>query len=97
MTNVLLNINGSAYGLDATYNAVRLAASLAKREGVTADVFLMGDGVENTVRSGATADEDNSCPLCKERMSSAIASRMAVSAWMDALRKSGFGLAAPSR
>ena len=38
-------INGAAYGQDATYNAVRLAASLAKREQVTLQVFLMGDGV----------------------------------------------------
>jgi uncharacterized protein involved in oxidation of intracellular sulfur len=28
-------INGAAYGQDATYNAVRLAASMAKRDGVT--------------------------------------------------------------
>ena len=43
--NVLMIINGSAYGLDSTYNAIRLAGSLAKREGTTVTVFLMGDGV----------------------------------------------------
>ncbi len=42
---VLIVINGSAYGLDSTYNAVRLAAATAKREGVETTVFLMGDGV----------------------------------------------------
>ena len=43
--NILMIINGAAYGQDATYNAVRLAASMAKREEVTLQVFLMGDGV----------------------------------------------------
>jgi uncharacterized protein involved in oxidation of intracellular sulfur len=42
---ILMIINGSAYGLDSTYNAVRLAGSLAKREDVEVTVFLMGDGV----------------------------------------------------
>ena len=30
--NVVLIINGPAYGSDETYNAVRLAGALAKRE-----------------------------------------------------------------
>ncbi len=38
-------VNGAACGQDATYNAVRLSASMAKREEVTLRVFLMGDGV----------------------------------------------------
>jgi uncharacterized protein involved in oxidation of intracellular sulfur len=42
---VLMIINGSAYGLDSTYNAIRLAGNLAKRDGVEMTVFLMGDGV----------------------------------------------------
>ena len=42
---VLMIINGSAYGLDSTYNAIRLAGNLAKRDGVDMTVFLMGDGV----------------------------------------------------
>lgn len=42
---VLVIINGSAYGQDVTYNAVRLAVSMAKREDVTVQVFLLGDGV----------------------------------------------------
>jgi uncharacterized protein involved in oxidation of intracellular sulfur len=33
--NVLMIINGAAYGADATYNAVRLASALAKRDEVT--------------------------------------------------------------
>ena len=43
--NTLMIINGAAYGQDATYNAVRLAASIAKRDEVSLRVFLMGDGV----------------------------------------------------
>lgn len=42
---LLVIVNGSAYGLDSTYNAIRLAGNLAKREGVEMTVFLMGDGV----------------------------------------------------
>ena len=38
---VLMIINGSAYGLDSTCNAIRLAGSLAKREDVEVTVFLM--------------------------------------------------------
>ncbi len=31
---ILIIINGSAYGLDSTYNAVRLAAAMSKRDDV---------------------------------------------------------------
>ena len=54
--NVLTIINGSAYGLDSTYNAVRLAGSMAKREGVTSTVFLMGDGVTVAIQGQKTPD-----------------------------------------
>ena len=54
--NVLMIINGPAYGADATYNAVRLAAALAKREEVTMQVFLMGDGVTVAMRNQKTPD-----------------------------------------
>ena len=53
---VLLVINGSAYGLDSTYNAVRLAGALVKREEVELDVFLMGDGVTVAVAGQSTPD-----------------------------------------
>lgn len=52
----LMIINGSAYGLDSTYNAVRLAASMAKRDGVDMTVFLMGDGVTVAMAGQKTAD-----------------------------------------
>lgn len=52
----LMIINGSAYGLDSTYNAVRLAASMSKREGVEVTVFLMGDGVTVAMANQKTPD-----------------------------------------
>jgi uncharacterized protein involved in oxidation of intracellular sulfur len=54
--NVLMIINGPAYGADATYNAVRLAAALSKREDVTVRVFLMGDGVSVAMKNQKTPD-----------------------------------------
>ena len=54
--NVLMIINGSAYGLDSTYNAIRLAASLSKRDGVTVTTFLMGDGVTAAMAGQKTPD-----------------------------------------
>jgi uncharacterized protein involved in oxidation of intracellular sulfur len=52
----LMIINGSAYGLDSTYNAIRLAASMAKRDGVEMTVFLMGDGVTAAMNGQKTPD-----------------------------------------
>ncbi len=49
-------INGSAYGLDSTYNAIRLAVSLAKRDAVETTVFLMGDGVTAAMKGQQTPD-----------------------------------------
>lgn len=49
-------INGSAYGLDSTYNAIRLAAALSKRDGVEVTVFLMGDGVTAAMAGQKTPD-----------------------------------------
>jgi uncharacterized protein involved in oxidation of intracellular sulfur len=41
--NVLITINDAPYGSERAYNALRLAGSLAKREGVEVRVFLVGD------------------------------------------------------
>ncbi len=49
-------INGSAYGLDSTYNAIRLAASMSKRDGIELTVFLMGDGVTAAMKGQKTPD-----------------------------------------
>ena len=54
--NVLMIINGSAYGLDSTFNAIRLAGNLAKRDGVDMTVFLMGDGVTAAMSGQKTPD-----------------------------------------
>ena len=54
--NILMIINGAAYGQDATYNAVRLAASMAKRDGVSLRIFLMGDGVTVAMAGQKTPD-----------------------------------------
>jgi len=42
---VLLIVNDQPYGSERPYNALRLAGSLAKREGVELRVFLLGDAV----------------------------------------------------
>lgn len=52
----LLIINGPAYGSDETFNAVRLAVALSKRDDVQARVFLMGDAVTCAVAGQKTAD-----------------------------------------
>lgn len=54
--HALMIINGSAYGLDSTFNAIRLAAAMAKRDGVHLTVFLMGDGVTAAVAGQKTPD-----------------------------------------
>jgi uncharacterized protein involved in oxidation of intracellular sulfur len=41
---VLIAINDAPYGSERAYNALRLAGSLAKQEGVEVRVFLVGDG-----------------------------------------------------
>ncbi|MFA7324128.1 MAG: DsrE family protein [Candidatus Nanopelagicales bacterium] len=53
---ILIIINGSAYGLDSTFNAIRLAAALVKREDVETTVFLMGDGVTAAMAGQKTPD-----------------------------------------
>lgn len=45
MKKILLIVNGPAYGADETFNAIRLANALARRDDAQVTVFLMGDGV----------------------------------------------------
>lgn len=42
---VLFILNDAPYGTERTYNALRLAGALAKREGNEVRIFLMGDAV----------------------------------------------------
>ncbi|MFH0802445.1 MAG: DsrE family protein [bacterium] len=41
----LFILNDPPYGTERSYNALRLAGSLAKREGVEVSLFLIGDAV----------------------------------------------------
>jgi uncharacterized protein involved in oxidation of intracellular sulfur len=43
MTRTLFILNDSPYGTERSYNALRLAGSLARRPGEEVRVFLMGD------------------------------------------------------
>lgn len=43
--NVLIICQGPAYGDERSYNGLRLAGALAKREGTEVKVFLIGDAV----------------------------------------------------
>lgn len=52
----LLIVNGPAYGSDVTYNAMRLALALARRDDVDAGVFLMGDAVTCAAAGQRTPD-----------------------------------------
>ena len=56
MKKVLLILNGPAYGADETFNAVRLAVALGRRDDVEVKVFLMGDAVSCAVAGQKTPD-----------------------------------------
>jgi uncharacterized protein involved in oxidation of intracellular sulfur len=43
MSSTLFVLNDPPYGTERSYNGLRLAGSLAKREGETVRVFLIGD------------------------------------------------------
>jgi uncharacterized protein involved in oxidation of intracellular sulfur len=44
-STVLVIVNDAAYGSDRTFNGLRLADALAKRDDIALRVFLMGDAV----------------------------------------------------
>ena len=48
---VLIVLNDAPYGSERSYNGLRLAGSLAKREDTSVDVFLAGDAA-SCARSG---------------------------------------------
>ena len=45
----LFILNDSPYGIERTYNGLRLATSLSKQEGEMVSVFLMGDAAACSV------------------------------------------------
>jgi uncharacterized protein involved in oxidation of intracellular sulfur len=53
---VLLVVNGPAYGSDETFNAIRLAIALVKRDDTEARIFLMGDAVTCAIAGQKTPD-----------------------------------------
>lgn len=56
MKRILLILNGPAYGADETFNAVRLAVALGRRDDTEVKVFLMGDAVTCAVAGQKTPD-----------------------------------------
>jgi len=52
----LIVLNDPPYGSERSYNGLRLALSLAKREGIGVRVFLMGDAVACAVAGQQTPD-----------------------------------------
>lgn len=53
---MLLIVNGPAYGADETFNALRLAVALTRRDDAEVSVFLMGDAVTCAVAGQRTPD-----------------------------------------
>ena len=52
----LFILNEGPYGNERSYNALRLAIELAKREDQSVRVFLLGDGVQCGVAGQKTPD-----------------------------------------
>ncbi len=52
----LVVLNGPPYGTEHSYNGLRLAGSLAKRDGEQVRIFLMGDAVGCAVRGQTLPD-----------------------------------------
>ena len=50
----LIILDDPPYGSERSYNGLRLANSLAKQEGTTVSVFLMGDGAACAVAGQST-------------------------------------------
>lgn len=53
---ILVIVNDPAYGSERSYNAMRLAGSLCRRDGVDVRVFLLGDGVSCAVAGQQVPD-----------------------------------------
>jgi uncharacterized protein involved in oxidation of intracellular sulfur len=52
----LMILNGSAYGSDETFNAIRLAIALARSDDAQVTVFLLGDAVSCAVAGQKTPE-----------------------------------------
>jgi uncharacterized protein involved in oxidation of intracellular sulfur len=56
MKQILMILNGPAYGSDETFNAIRLAAALAHHEEAQISIFLLGDAVTCAIAGQKTPD-----------------------------------------
>jgi uncharacterized protein involved in oxidation of intracellular sulfur len=56
MSSTLFVLNDPPYGTERSYNGLRLAGSLAKREGETVRVFLVGDAA-SCAKSGQSVPQ----------------------------------------
>ena len=56
MKKVLLILNQPAYGADETFNAIRLATALTRRDDTDVTVFLMGDAVTCAIAGQKTPE-----------------------------------------
>ena len=56
MKQILMILNGSAYGSDETFNAIRLAVALARHDEAKVTFFLLGDAVTCAVAGQKTPD-----------------------------------------
>jgi uncharacterized protein involved in oxidation of intracellular sulfur len=54
--NVLVICQGPAYGDERSYNGLRLAGALAKRDGTDVKVFLIGDAVGSAIAGQKVPD-----------------------------------------
>jgi uncharacterized protein involved in oxidation of intracellular sulfur len=72
----LIIVNDGPYGNERSYNALRVAMNLARRDGVSVRAFLIGDGVQCAVQGQETPDGYFNI----ERMLSSIARRGEVAA-----------------
>ena len=52
----LFIVNDGPYGNERSFNALRLATALAKREGQSVRLFLIGDGVTCALKGQKTPD-----------------------------------------
>ncbi len=52
--NYLVILNDAPYGTERSYNGLRLAGSLAKQEGETVSVFLIGDAASCAIGGQTT-------------------------------------------
>ena len=82
MKDILLVINGPAYGSDQTYNAFRVAVALAARDDTSVQVFLMGDAVTCAASGQKTPDGYYPWTACSPRSPARAATSPAVApAW----------------